>query len=388
MFGRPGVHDRFRRFGRSAEKPVVRLPREHRASPHKPVRKFPSRPRLLLEAPNFPDDFYLNLLDWSTDDRIAVGVDWRVYLYNVRSKEVELVRPLNPKSDPASVRFSADSSILAVGTDVGSVEFLDSATGSVVRKVGAVRSETFGGRNRTGVICWNGSILSAGSRCGTVRHLDPRCGRAKVGEWRPESGEICGLSWKSDERVCATGSNDDVLSFWDSRTPVPFFDTDVHRAAVKALAWCPWEPSLLVSAGGSNDCSVRFWDVSCPASLGLRESSVRETSPGVNAFFQTCAVVWSPFSRELATAHGFHSQGLSVWDFDSKTQLAELRCNVERVLQLSISPDGKTVCAAGGDMLQFWDLFPGDEKNQRSVLPTTSSNLSEALGRHLRSSRF
>jgi len=33
-----------------------------------------------------------------------------------------------------------------------------------------------------------------------------------------------------------------------------------HKAAVKALAWCPLESSLLASGGGTKDKSMKFWN--------------------------------------------------------------------------------------------------------------------------------
>lgn len=35
-----------------------------------------------------------------------------------------------------------------------------------------------------------------------------------------------------------------------------------HQAAVKALAWCPWQPNLLASGGGTADRRIRFWNCS------------------------------------------------------------------------------------------------------------------------------
>ena len=31
----------------------------------------------------------------------------------------------------------------------------------------------------------------------------------------------------------------------------PLFRFDAHQAAVKALAWCPWQKHLLASGGGT-----------------------------------------------------------------------------------------------------------------------------------------
>lgn len=33
-----------------------------------------------------------------------------------------------------------------------------------------------------------------------------------------------------------------------------------HQAAVKALAWCPWQSNLLASGGGTADRRIRFWN--------------------------------------------------------------------------------------------------------------------------------
>lgn len=39
------------------------------------------------------------------------------------------------------------------------------------------------------------------------------------------------------------------------------FCLSAHQAAVKALAWCPWQANLLASGGGTADRRIRFWNV-------------------------------------------------------------------------------------------------------------------------------
>jgi cell division cycle protein 20 (cofactor of APC complex) len=34
-----------------------------------------------------------------------------------------------------------------------------------------------------------------------------------------------------------------------------------HKAAVKALAWCPWQRNLLATGGGTTDKTMRFWNI-------------------------------------------------------------------------------------------------------------------------------
>ena len=51
----------------------------------KSVRKIPKEPFKVLDAPNLQDDFYLNLLDWSSTNILAVGLNGAVYIWSASS---------------------------------------------------------------------------------------------------------------------------------------------------------------------------------------------------------------------------------------------------------------------------------------------------------------
>ena len=36
---------------------------------------------------------------------------------------------------------------------------------------------------------------------------------------------------------------------------------DGHRAAVKALAWCPYQSNVLASGGGTLDGCIKIWNI-------------------------------------------------------------------------------------------------------------------------------
>ena len=40
-----------------------------------------------------------------------------------------------------------------------------------------------------------------------------------------------------------------------------------HQAAVKALAWCPFQSNLLATGGGTADRTIRFWNTCTGAQL-------------------------------------------------------------------------------------------------------------------------
>jgi hypothetical protein len=45
------------------------------------VRRVAAEPLTILDLPNFRDDFYLNLLDWSSEDVVTVACGRSVYLF-------------------------------------------------------------------------------------------------------------------------------------------------------------------------------------------------------------------------------------------------------------------------------------------------------------------
>ena len=55
----------------------------------KSVRKIPSTPFKVLDAPMLQDDFYLNLVDWSSSNILAVGLNNAVYIWSASSKQVK-----------------------------------------------------------------------------------------------------------------------------------------------------------------------------------------------------------------------------------------------------------------------------------------------------------
>ena len=73
--------------------------------------------------------------------------------------------------------------------------------------------------------------------------------------------EVCGLKWSRDGGYLASGSNDNSVCIWSFgclEKPVQVLE---HAAAVKGLAWCPWQNCVLATGGGSADQHLRLWDI-------------------------------------------------------------------------------------------------------------------------------
>ena len=75
---------------------------------------------------------------------------------------------------------------------------------------------------------------------------------------------------------------------------------------------------------------------------------------------QVCALAFNPHSQELLSSHGFSDNQLLLWKFPTLTKLKDLSGHTARVLHLTVSPDGTTVCSAAADeSLRLWKVFGG-----------------------------
>lgn len=86
---------------------------------------------------------------------------------------------------------------------------------------------------------------------------------------RGHTQEVCGLKWSDDGTALASGGNENYLCLWDAamsrrdrHTPselTPRLTLQQHKAAVKAIDWCPFHRGLLASGGGTADRTIKFW---------------------------------------------------------------------------------------------------------------------------------
>ena len=55
------------------------------------LRKIDKNPFKVLDAPFLQDDYYLNVVDWSSTDNLAVGLSNAVYMWNFNTNQIEKV---------------------------------------------------------------------------------------------------------------------------------------------------------------------------------------------------------------------------------------------------------------------------------------------------------
>ena len=69
-------------------------------------RKIPTQPYKVLDAPNLSDDFYLNLVDWSQTNILAVALGSAVYIWNACTSSVSQLCDLGDDNQVTSVAWS------------------------------------------------------------------------------------------------------------------------------------------------------------------------------------------------------------------------------------------------------------------------------------------
>ncbi|MCD7457844.1 Protein FIZZY-RELATED 2 [Datura stramonium] len=78
----------------------------------------------VLDAPALQDDFYLNLVDWSSQNVLAVGLGTCVYLWTASNSRVTKLWNLGPTDSVCSSQWTREGSYISIGTSLGQVQVL------------------------------------------------------------------------------------------------------------------------------------------------------------------------------------------------------------------------------------------------------------------------
>ena len=70
----------------------------------------------------------------------------------------------------------------------------------------------------------------------------------------------------------ASGGNDNLLMIWDAAADRATHRITAHQAAVKALAWCPFQSNLLATGGGTADRTIKFHNTHTGGRAGRQAS--------------------------------------------------------------------------------------------------------------------
>ncbi|KAH0971836.1 hypothetical protein GBA52_023992 [Prunus armeniaca] len=193
-------------------------------------------PERTLDAPGIVDNFYLNLLDWSSSNILAIALGNSVYLWNPSHRSIVELVTIDDEDGPiTSISWALDGQRIAVGLNNSWVQLWDS-----VRLKGTLRG---GHHGRVGSLAWNKHILTTGGMDGRIINNAVRVRSHIVGTYKGHGPkDVCGLKWSPSDQHLASGGNDHVLFIWDrstasSSSPREWLQRlEDHTAAVKSIS--------------------------------------------------------------------------------------------------------------------------------------------------------
>jgi cell division cycle protein 20 (cofactor of APC complex) len=198
--------------------------REAGFQPKKYTRHIPQAPERILDAPELNDDYYLNLLDWSSTNVLGVALGDSIYLWNASDGTIQqLMQTQNEGTSVTSLSWIGQGNYMAVGTSDHKVQIWD------VEKLKQVR-QMDGHKGRVSSLAWNGPMLSSAGKDSTIVHHDVRQQQHKVGQLRGHTQEVCGLKWSPHGNFLASGGNDNLVNIWDDR-----YTSSAHNACETSL---------------------------------------------------------------------------------------------------------------------------------------------------------
>lgn len=257
------------------------------------------------------------------------------------------------------VAFSPDGAKLICGSWGGTVQLWDVSTREIIETLiigDNGEAYTEGTRAVTTVsFSPDGTLLAVGSNDGTVQLWDVGTREPTTTLQRDRS--IMSVVFNPDGNILAVGSEDGKVSLWDMRKGVLKSDFVAHQR-VSSLAFSPDGKTL--ASGGSRFISdkdrVRLWDV---ASGELKSNLIGHTD-------DVDSIVFSPDGTTLVSSS---RAGNIVRFFDVAS--GELKFNLtgyfSSIDNIIFSPDGQTLVSSSGTegqdaTVQLWDVGTGTPK--------------------------
>ncbi len=152
-----------------------------------------------------------------------------------------------------------------------------------------------------------------------------------------------------DNRTLACIHKEDI-DLWDFTTGEQKGRLTGHTGWIRSVAFSP-DGSTLVSA--DSDRAVRLWNVETATYSTILSQSREEIS----------SLMFSPDGKTLISRNSDDS--LRLWDIATETQ--KIVIDRERVWNINISPDGKTIASSGYGVLRIWHAETGEHITDLNV---------------------
>jgi len=296
-------------------------------------------PGKIYDATNLVDNFYSTVMDVSSKGMLVVALDARAYAMKAATVS-DVDDAMDTDSPLTCVHFVGKEETIFVARDSGSFAFVDPDRQRVTHRGRVQEShiESCASSDPHTVYC--------GTSKGQVLQIDLRFNKAQtVGS---HEGHVPGLSLHANAHALATGGNDNKIKIWDLRQPQQaLHELEIHQAAVRALAWAPFDSKLLLSGGGTEDKKI------CATSFSTGLPQVKAI---VATDSQVTQIIPVPERKEFVSSHGFSDNSCVLWELQDGqlTQKASIKDAKGRVLDIAFGSDHTLYAVAADERIRTY----------------------------------
>ena len=158
------------------------------------------------------------------------------------------------------------------------------------------------------------------------------------------TGWIRSLAFSPDGSTLVSADSDKSVRLWNVQTATYRNILSQHRTDISSLLFSP-DGKTLISE--DRDDSLRLWDVATETEKIVVD---RERVVNINI---------SPDGKTIATS-GYDT--LSLWNAETGEHITDLNVQNISINEIDFSPDGSTLASGGGDILYLWDVATGARK--------------------------
>jgi WD40 repeat protein/transcriptional regulator with XRE-family HTH domain len=196
-------------------------------------------------------------------------------------------------------------------------------------------------------ISQSGQSWAAAGRRGDVR-LWRGAGERLHRVWPAHTDNVVCLAFSPDERLLASGSNDDSVKLWDVERGAPLW------SAGQTIACLAFAPDGGLLASGGFDGKLRLWD----AQQGTLLEAVPHPGPVFSLAWHPVWGTGHPDGHLLATGDGTGT--IRLWEIGPSRRAScveSLTGHSSWVCGLAFAPDGSLLASGGHDgLVKLWEL--------------------------------
>jgi WD40 repeat protein len=333
-------------------------------------------------------------LAWSADGKLLAsgGIDGKdkhsIRIWDAPNGK-ELRRCALPKDEPPiSLAFSPDGKQLAAVVEEDDTHIFDATTGQPLHRLKhywasrlaySPDGKTLLTARGPALRLWDAATGKergtdfAGHQSGVVAVALSPDGKllASAGEqvrlWEAATGKplrslavsAAAVAFSPDGKVLASAGRDRIIHLWDAGTGQEKGQLKGHKHALLAVAFSPDGKRL---ASGDTQATIRVWDVA--TGKETQTMDVKSIAEALSLSFTpdgkglACAGAWND-SSFMPKGVTLNIQGVEVtrkegnavllWDVATGQEVRRFTGLQDKVRSVAVSPDGKTVAAAGAD---------------------------------------